>query len=96
MSSQDGSKVRGFQGLVDMVVHHFESMFKEHVGANVEEILKAVSFFPRMVNNELCEKLYILVTKEELLVVLSTFRKEKILGPDHWWFGVRFRSFFSR
>jgi len=44
---------------------------------NLDKTLKVISHFPRMINEELNEDLYILVNKEELVVVLQYFRKDR-------------------
>lgn len=77
MSTWDHSKVRDFQHLDAMVVQHFESIYKEHVSANIEKVLKVVSLFPRMVNNEFCKHIYNPMTEQELLVILGTFTKDR-------------------
>jgi hypothetical protein len=61
-------------------VNHFEGLFKEPKRMNLDKTLKVISHFPRMIN----EDLYILVNKEELVVVLQYFRKDKSPRPHGW------------
>jgi hypothetical protein len=84
LQDHGGTKVRGFKGLAELGVKHFEGIYKEPKRENLAEILKVISYFPRMINEELNEDLYILVTKEELFSILQYFKKDKSPGPDGW------------
>lgn len=60
----------------------FKGIIKETKRANIEEILKVVSYFPKMVNDEENERLFRIITKEELLFVLNSFKKDRSSGLD--------------
>jgi hypothetical protein len=47
-------------------------------------IMKVLSFFPRMVNDDENAQLFKEISSEELVVVMSSFQKEKSLGSDGW------------
>jgi hypothetical protein len=49
---------------------------------NLVKILKVISLFPRMVNEETNEELYSPVKKEELTAILHSFKKDKSPRPD--------------
>jgi hypothetical protein len=65
-------------------VQHFEEVFKELDRENIEEILKVASYFPRLVGEEENERMYREVSREELLYVLNSFKKDRSPGPDGW------------
>lgn len=54
-----GNKVRRFQTLENIEIHHFIDMFNEPTRANLSQILKLVSYFPRMVEYEENKDLYL-------------------------------------
>jgi hypothetical protein len=84
MTNTEGNKVRGFKELADLGIQHFKGIFEEPTSANIGEILRVISLFPRLVNEEDNERMFMSVTKEELLYVLSTFKKDRSLGLDGW------------
>jgi hypothetical protein len=55
-------------------------MFKKPKRVNFIETLKFISYFSRIFN----EDLYRLMNKEEIVVVLQYFRKDKSPRPDGW------------
>lgn len=76
--------VRGFWELVDLGVKHFEGTYHEPNRVNLEKILKLISCFPRMVNDDDNQSLYSLMTKEDLNTILLSFKKEWIPSIDGW------------
>eukprot|EP01018_Ginkgo_biloba_P020451 Gb_39782 [translate_table: standard] len=84
MTNSYGIKVRKFKDLAELGVLHFKRIFEESVGANIVEIPKVLSYFPRMENEEDNARVFREVSKEELFHILSTFRKDRSLGPDGW------------
>ena len=70
LQDHGGTKVRGFKGSVELGFKHFEGIYKEQKRENLVDILKFISYFPRMINEDIDEDLYILVTKEELFSIL--------------------------
>eukprot|EP01018_Ginkgo_biloba_P032610 Gb_14068 [translate_table: standard] len=84
LTGREGNKVRGFKDLAAFAVQHFNELFKEPDRINIGEIIKVVTYFPRMVGNEDNAILFREITKEELLVVLNALQKEKSPGPDGW------------
>jgi hypothetical protein len=65
-------------------VKHFSYIFKEPERANIGEILKVISYFPRMLEDEDNEELFKEVSREELSKFLSSFQKDRCPGPDRW------------
>lgn len=76
-----GSRVSGSGG---SGIRHFERLYQEPERANLAKILKVISFFPRMVNEEDNEVLFSPITKEELNNVLYSFKKERSMSPNDW------------
>jgi hypothetical protein len=56
-------------------------LFKESETSNIGEIMKVVSMFPRFFDEEVNVRMEATVSKEELKVVMSSFKKVKIPGP---------------
>jgi len=84
----DGNKVWGFHDSTNLRIHHFKEISKECDRENLGEILKIVSYFPIFVNGEENNILYRPMTKEELILVLSTFRR-KMPGSCNSTFSVQ-------
>jgi len=57
--------------------------FLRKVRSNIGEIVKVVRLFPRFFDGEMSEVMDSSVTAKELKSVPSSFKKEKILGPDN-------------
>lgn len=73
--------MRGFRNLSSLVVRHFSSLY---VDPSQACILQIISKFSRMVKDEENEELFSPVLKEELLVVLKLFQRDKSPEPDRW------------
>jgi hypothetical protein len=84
LKDHDGNSVKGFKGPIKLGVQHFQHIYKEPVKENIGEIMKVVSYFPRMIEEEKNKSLFRVATKEELRRVLHTFQKDKSLGLDGW------------
>jgi hypothetical protein len=67
---QGGIKTRGFK----------EGFYKEPERVNLTKTLKVISYFPRIIN----EDLYRPMNREEHVVVLLSFGKDKSPGPNGW------------
>jgi hypothetical protein len=80
----DGSKFSSFQEMTSTRKNHFHDLFKESATSNIGEIVKVVSMFPRFFDEEVNVGIEAIVSKEELKVVLSSFKKEKTPSPDGW------------
>jgi hypothetical protein len=80
----NGNKVHGFSKLASPGVGHFKEIFREPDEVKIGEILKLISFFPRLIEEEDNLALYSVVTKDELIVVISSFKRDKNPGPDNW------------
>jgi hypothetical protein len=93
----NGSQVSSFKDLAHACIQHFQSLFKESDVANIREIMKVVRLFPRFFNDEMNEIMESEVTKEELKVVLGTFKKAKSPSLDGWTmeFFLRFYDFLE-
>jgi hypothetical protein len=67
-----------------MGLRHFNRISKEIDRENLEDILKGVSYFPILVDEQENDIFYRPMTKDELNYVLSTFHKYKSLDPNRW------------
>jgi hypothetical protein len=54
----------------------------EHL--DIGNIVKVISHYPQMVNEEDNVQMMKEISFEELMFVMNSFQKEKILGPDKW------------
>ena len=81
IKNPDGVKVplRILWQLVKIVFYPF----LRKVRSNIGEIVKVVRLFPRFFDGEMSEVMDSSVTAKELKSVPSSFKKEKILGPDN-------------
>lgn len=82
LTDSNGNKVWEFSDVGKLRVSHFKEIFKEPVQTNIEEMLKTTSLFLRSIEGEDNEALYRLVSKEELLAVINSFKKAKSPGLD--------------
>jgi len=70
---------------------HFQHIFKELEGVTIAKAIQVAQPFPRFVEDEDNRALMEEVFEDELKVVLSSFKKDKSMGPDGW--VVEFFSF---
>ena len=82
MTNEDGVVVRNFKNLAYLGVKHFGNICKEPTWVNIAYIIKLASYFPQMVREEDNNDIYEVVSKDELLSILSTFKKETSHGLD--------------
>lgn len=71
---------RYFAKLVVLWVEHFQSIYREQENVNMEATLKIVSSFHSLVLEEDIQMLNEEVSIEELIVAMSSFKKDKSLG----------------
>ena len=84
MKDEVGEKVSSFEGLANLGVKHFQSLYKAQVGSTLAEIIKLAQFFPCFVDTEENSELMGEVTMEELKATLHSFQKDKSPGLDGW------------
>jgi hypothetical protein len=63
---------------------YFQNLFKTETQASIEEVAQVAQFFPRFFDEADNRLLMEEFTEKELLEVLHSFQKDKILGPDGW------------
>lgn len=80
MLNEDGNVQRYFAKLVVLWVDHFQSIYREQENVNMEATLKIVSSFHSLVLEEDIQMLNEEVSIEELIVAMSSFKKDKSLG----------------
>ena len=59
-----------------------KNLLKEPEGCNIQEILKVINLFPRLIIEEMNNSLKKEVTREELQKIVYSLQKGKITGPD--------------
>jgi hypothetical protein len=62
--------------------NYFSELFKEPPGCTIEDILKVVSLYPKVVSNEDNDSLKEEIFVKEILSTLEAFHKGKSLGPN--------------
>lgn len=75
---------RVFQKLAGLTVEHFKDFYLDPGNYDMGGMLQAIGTFPRIVEEEENDDLFQDVLKEELLVGLKLFQRDKILSPDRW------------
>lgn len=90
---EDESTMRGFRDLSEMGVSYFKEINKELERPNIEEIIKISGLFPQMVLEEDNQTFNKANTKEELLKVMASFKKDRIPKSDGW--SIEFFNNFS-
>ena len=60
----------------------FKKLFSKLEGCNIHEILKVLSMFPRLINEEMNNSMKEEVTEEELEKIVYSFQKGKSSGPN--------------
>jgi hypothetical protein len=88
-----GTKVRVFSNLASLGVKHFHTIFQEQTHHNVDVVLRLLSYFPTLVDEEDNQAIYNEILKEELQAMIASFKKDKSLGPNDWTVEF-FKSFF--
>ena len=85
---------RSFPEKTQVVVEHFQGLFKEPDGCPIAEILEVLDIFPRAISEEMNEELSKDILEEEIKQVLQYFQKGKSLGPNGFTLGF-FRGFYD-
>jgi hypothetical protein len=65
-------------------VNHYSNLFKEPTQSKMAEILKLIFLFPQLIEEEDNRALFQEISKEELLAIISSFKRDKSLGPYDW------------
>ena len=73
---------RSFLEKTQVVVEHFQGLFKEPDGCPIAKILEVLDLFPRAITEEMNEELSKDILEEDIKQVLQSFQKGKILGPN--------------
>jgi hypothetical protein len=84
LEGADGSKVSSFKDIASAGKNHFHYLFKESAASNIDEIVKVISLFPRFFDEEVNAGMEAVVSKEELKVLLSSFKKRKSPNLNNW------------
>ena len=78
----NGDMVSSFKEKTEVWKRFFKNLFKEPEGCNIQEILKVIILFPRLINEEMNNSLKEEVTKKELEKIIYSFQKGKSHGLD--------------
>lgn len=78
MKEKDGSKVWRFKDIANLGFSHFKNIYHKLGRANITDIVKITSYFPRVIKEGVNE------VSKEFKVVVKSFQKEKIPGHNGW------------
>jgi hypothetical protein len=84
LNDPTGRRLSSFEDLAQMGCNHFKDLFKAPPRINIQDIIQTALYFPKFVEEEDNRDLMVEVLEEELQEVLSSFKKDKSLGPDGW------------
>jgi hypothetical protein len=73
--------VRYFTEKVDVGRLHFKSLFRDPKGTNIGETMRILSLLHSLINEDMNRALEAYITCEEVLNVMSSFKKRKIPCP---------------
>jgi hypothetical protein len=73
---------------VSLGVAHFEKIYREPRHSKVVEMLKILSYFPSLVEDDDNREFYKEISQEELFATISCFKRDK--SPDSGWFECGF------
>jgi len=65
-------------------VAHFSSLFKKLDHLDMGKVLKIISYFPSLIEDNENRYLYKEAMKYELMDILLSSKRDKSLGPDGW------------
>ena len=92
LEDDDGNVIDDERSLKDLGKSHFEHIFQDEGLTSLDQQLKVISLFPRMILDEYSSCLTSQVTLNEIEHSLKSFKKDRSLGPDGW--PVEFYLFF--
>jgi hypothetical protein len=84
LRNQRGEEITKYNELDDLGINHFKTLYKAQEETSIAEIIKFSQLLPIFVDVNEAGHLTRLVTEKELIEVLHTFQKGKILSPDGW------------
>ena len=82
IEDDNGNLVEGFEAIVGVGVHHFESLFQEEADIHLSDIVKSAGYFPTSISMDDNCDLMKPVTLQEIQFILSSSKNDKSLGPD--------------
>jgi len=68
-----GASFSSFEGLAQMGKNHFQSLFRDDPGVNIQEIIRLALLFPNFVDEDKNKEIFIEVGMEELKETLHSF-----------------------
>ena len=84
LENENGEQISTFEGLAEMGINHFGSIYKAQEESSIAEIVRVAGYFPRYVMEEDNRMLMAEIEEVELGRVLQSFQKDKSPGPDGW------------
>lgn len=81
---EDGSTAQSEEAISKEAVKHFKTTYKKEDTREIADIMWGIDPFPVMFDEEENNRIFAAVTKDELLIVLKSFKKDKCPGPDGW------------
>ena len=83
-SGRGGLRVYSFKEKAEVGERYFKNLFTEPEGYNIQEILKVLSMFPRLISEEMNNSMLEEVAEEELEKIVYSFQKGKSPGPHEF------------
>lgn len=84
IKNENGDLLYSQDDISKEVVKHFKNAYKRETSREFKDILWGLDPFPCMFKDEDNERIFAAVSKEELLSVMRSFKKDKCPGPDGW------------
>lgn len=82
ISDGNGGFLFSQQDISKEAVRYFEKQYKSTEDCSIQGILWGIDLFPQMFDVDLNDSLFQPVTKEELLGIMKSFKRDKSPGPD--------------
>ena len=82
IKDMNGKLVYSFKEKAKSRGRFFTNLFSELEGCNIQEILKILILFPRLINEQMNNSLKEEVSEEELEKIVYSFQKGKSPDPD--------------
>ena len=82
IKDMNGELVHSFKEKAEVGERYFKHLFTEPEGFHIQEILRVLSMFPKLISKEMNNTMAQEVTEEELDKIVYSFQKGKSPGPD--------------
>lgn len=84
MKDDSSETISSFDGLANLGVNHFQTLYKAQARSSLAEIIQLAQHFSHFADVEENAELMDEVSMDELKTTLHSFQKDKSPGPDGW------------